>query len=533
MILKNYKILVWIFFVVISIILIGPNFNPQGMTVTSVSQNTQLELSKGETLYTINDIQVTRELARQNYTGIVRLETSKGTKFFNANGSLGVGLEKVETTKIRFGLDIKGGVHVVIKPNTTDHDTVSQVISTLQTRINVFGLREAIFRPIYSKDSAFIEISIAGGTEEELKSLLEKHGQFEARVPLYPRLTDNKTSLSLDRSYDITVEAENINVNGATVRKGQTFQLADIDFVFNGIENRRLNLTATVFRSTDIVAAYYDPQRSRIERTNNGVNWAFGVQISPSGAQKFAYVTKNLNAVTGGYLDSPIELYLDNGLIDSLSISSSLKGRPETEIQITGSAPNADLAVQERAELQSILRSGALPASIEIVQLDEVSPTLGSNFINNALLAGAAAILAVVAVISIRYRNPKIIIPMIIISMSEVLIVLGISTLIGWTIDLAAIAAIIAFIGTGIDSQIIIIDQTIRGAEADSMRNRIKRAFFVVFGSAGTVIAAMLPLLVLGIGMLRGFAIVTIMGVLVGVLIARPAFGVIVERILK
>ena len=108
------------------------------------------------------------------------------------------------------------------------------------------------------------------------------------------------------------------------------------------------------------------------------------------------------------------------------------------------------------------------------------------------------------------------------------------SVVINWTIDLAAIAGIIAAVGTGIDSQIVIIDQTLRGeAKLESMKEKLKRAFFVIFGSAGTVIAAMLPLMILGFGLLRGFAITTIMGVLIGVFIARPAYGEIVKKIVK
>ena len=123
---------------------------------------------------------------------------------------------------------------------------------------------------------------------------------------------------------------------------------------------------------------------------------------------------------------------------------------------------------------------------------------------------------------------------MLAISLSEVLIILGIATVIGWTIDLPAIAGIIASVGTGIDSQIMIIDQALRGeVKTQTLKEKIGRAFFVIFGSAGTIIAAMIPLMAIGFGLLRGFAITTIIGVLVGVLIARPAYGVIIKRMVK
>ena len=99
---------------------------------------------------------------------------------------------------------------------------------------------------------------------------------------------------------------------------------------------------------------------------------------------------------------------------------------------------------------------------------------------------------------------------------------------------MAAIAGIIAAVGTGIDSQIIILDQTLRKeAREETLRERLGRAFFIIFGAGGVVIAAMLPLMTLGFGLLRGFAITTMIGVLAGILITRPAFGEIVRRLVK
>jgi preprotein translocase subunit SecD len=119
------------------------------------------------------------------------------------------------------------------------------------------------------------------------------------------------------------------------------------------------------------------------------------------------------------------------------------------------------------------------------------------------------------------------------VSLSEIVIVLGI-TAGRVTIDLPFIAGIIATIGTGIDAQIIMLDEAMRKAERiETLREKLSRAFFIIFGSAGTVIAAMLPLMFLGFGLLQGFAIVTIIGVLSGILITRPAFGAIIEKIVK
>lgn len=537
-ILKNPRIIIWILCVVASFLIIAPNINPQGVIVTYVQKNASSPLSVNDVIYKINNNVATTDLAQQIFFGVVKLDTNKGVKYANLNGTtLGVDVDNVQPTNLKFGLDIKGGVHAVIQPNTTDNTTLDQIVSTLQTRINVYGLREALFRTTYYDNQGFVEISIAGGSEAELRELLEKQGMFVGKVPILVRTTNNVGTLKFDKDYTLTILNDStISFNGNSYNYGDAFTIAGVELTYGGVADGKINLTALVFNGNDIKTVYFDPQRSTItKQSDSSYRWSFGVQLSPDSAQRFAWVTSNIPIVPGvggeSYLESKIYMYLDNNLIDSLNIVSTLKGRVETEISITGGSTSMDQAKSDKMRLQSILRSGALPTSISIVKLDTISPNLGSGFLTNAGLAGLGAIIGVIIIVSIRYRKPKYVWPMSLISISEVLMILGVAVLINWTIDLPAIAGIIASVGTGIDSQIIILDQTLRGERLDiSFKEKLKRAFFVVFGSAGTVIAAMLPLMTIGFGTLRGFAITTILGVLIGVFIARPAYGVIVEK---
>ena len=65
--LKNPKILIWLFFIVISIILIPPNPNPQGMVVTFVGKNATLGIAANDVIYKINDAVATKEALEKNY----------------------------------------------------------------------------------------------------------------------------------------------------------------------------------------------------------------------------------------------------------------------------------------------------------------------------------------------------------------------------------------------------------------------------------------------------------------------------------
>ncbi len=149
----------------------------------------------------------------------------------------------------------------------------------------------------------------------------------------------------------------------------------------------------------------------------------------------------------------------------------------------------------------------------------------------NAIMAGFAAIVAVSIVIFLRYRDPRIVAPIIATGISEVLIILGIASLIRWNIDLPAIAGIIAAVGTGVDDQIVITDEVFLEKEK-SLRHRMKSAFFIIMAAYMTTVAAMLPLFSIGLQILRGFALTTIIGVTIGVGITRPAYAALIRNII-
>jgi len=272
-------------------------------------------------------------------------------------------------------------------------------------------------------------------------------------------------------------------------------------------------------------------------------NFEFVISLSEASAKRHAQITQNLDVNTsefgGRYLSKPLDLYLDDQLVDSLQISEDLKGRETTQIAISGpgygSSEQAayDSALKQMNKLQTILITGSLPVKIEIEKLDTISPVLGQEFIKNSFLAGFIAILAVAAVIYIRYRRFKITIPIMITTISEVTLTLGVAALMQWSMDLASIAGIIAAVGTGVNDQIVITDEVLKGEALLGWKERVKRAFFIIMAAYATTVAAMIPLWGAGAGLVRGFAVTTIIGVTVGVFITRPAYASMIDRILN
>jgi preprotein translocase subunit SecD len=255
--------------------------------------------------------------------------------------------------------------------------------------------------------------------------------------------------------------------------------------------------------------------------------YGVGFKLSSEGAEKFAEVAYG----KGGHT---VELYMDDRLVSNPVLSPGLAdGRPHPDQIITVAGKNPTKEDEDEAwAIYTALKSGSLPVKVHIEYVSSVSPTLGEEFVKGAIIAGLFAFLAVGIVVAIRYRRPMIVIPILITCASEILIILGFASAINWKLDLASIAGIIASVGTGVDDQIVITDETL-SRESKRVKKSIKRAFFIIFAAAGTTIAAMLPLFVMSIGMLKGFAITTIAGVLIGIFITRPAFARIVQYVVK
>lgn len=435
-----------------------------------------------------------------NKSQTVEVYETKNKTITQVIGPADIGLSVYEKPKnnIKQGLDLEGGTRVLLQPDgPIKADDLATVVESIKQRLDVYGVNDVTVRP--TKDffgNTFISVEIAGVNEEEIKALLTHQGKFEAKI-------------------------------GDQV-------------VFTG-------------GNKDILNVCRSPSCSQVDSTTCSVigdgqyscNFWFQITLSQKAADKQAEITRNLGVIPGvggGYLTENLSLILDGQLVDQLTISSGLKGKAETHIRIQGSGNGTtegeahDAAVDDMRKLQTVLITGSLPVKLHIAKTDTISPLLGAGFIGNAIFVGLLAILAVVLVVGIRYREWKIAVPMIVTMLSEVVILLGFAAFIGWRIDMVAIAAIIIAVGSGVDDQIVITDETISKAhkhESTDWKTRLKKAFFIIMASYFTLVVAMVPLMFAGAGLLLGFAITTIAGVTIGVLITRPTFGAVLEILLE
>ncbi|MFB6162051.1 MAG: preprotein translocase subunit SecD [Halococcoides sp.] len=184
------------------------------------------------------------------------------------------------------------------------------------------------------------------------------------------------------------------------------------------------------------------------------------------------------------------------------------------------------------------LRAGALPTELDVEagQTFTIEPSLGDRFKLYGLVTGLIAIVAVAGVVFMRYNRTRVAGPMVATAAAEVYLLLGFAAVIGLSLDLSHIAGLIAVVGTGADDLIIIADEILQRegsiATGRVFQNRLWKAFWVIGAAAATTIVAMSPLAVLQLGDLKGFAIITIAGVLIGVIITRPAYGDILRHLI-
>ena len=429
---------------------------------------------------------------------IIKIQTDGAQAVVFTGETPKISVKPTSKTNLKLGLDLEGGTRVLLKPKgdapLTDSE-INDLISVLNNRLNVYGLSDLKIRSAADwSGEKFILIEIAGVSKQEVKDLIDNQGQFKAKI------------------------------GNVTVFEGGK---KDIPFVCRN-----------------------DGSCSGIKNcgaSNGGYacRFEFVIQLSADAAKRHAEATRNLETIftenNNKILNKNIDFYLDDKLVDSLQIGSDLKGSETTSIAISGpggaSTRNGaiDNAVFNMNKLQTILITGSLPVDLEIVKLDSISPVLGKNFLNNIILVVFLALLSVILVLVIRYRSLAIITPIAITLFSELIIILGFAALFQWNLDVVAIAGIIAAIGTGVDDQIVIIDETMKSKSDRSAnwKEKIKRAFFIIFAAYAATIAAMVPLWNAGAGLVRGFALTTIVGVSIGVFITRPAFAVIVEKLLK
>jgi len=475
------------------------DFDIENMTVTSVYGNAANSgIKENFTVFGINNYSITEDydfyVAKNALEPKLKISisTDKRSYSFFTNNPLDLVVGNVPKTRIRTGLDLQGGARGLIKPERKlSMQEMNDLLEVSRYRLNVYGISDINVRTANDlSGNTYMLVEVAGATPTELRELIGKQGKFEAKI-------GNET-VFLGGKEDITSVCRN-------------------DAMCSGIES--------------------------CNPVQNGYScrFKFVVYLSEKAAERHADITSPLSVnVTenGNYLSKMLELYLDDKLVDSLFIGEDLQGKITTQVQIQGGGFGVtekeafSEAQKSMQKLQTVLITGSLPFKLEILKLDSISSALGNEFIKSIFIAGLVVAVSVFLVLYFRYHKIKISAMIFCTMASEIFMTVGLAALIKWNLDLPSIAGIIAAIGTGVDDQIVIVDESRINIER-GWKERIKRAFTIVFGAYSTVIVSLLPLWWAGAGLLKGFAITTLLGISIGVLVTRPAFADLLSQVEK
>ncbi|HEX2194471.1 MAG TPA: protein translocase subunit SecD [Candidatus Limnocylindria bacterium] len=195
-----------------------------------------------------------------------------------------------------------------------------------------------------------------------------------------------------------------------------------------------------------------------------------------------------------------------------------------------------EAAQAEQQNLYNTLRFGALPVSLQEQGVDTVAPTLGANFLAQALVAGAIGLALVLIFMIAFYRLPGVVAALALVYYT--LVVYAVFRLIGVTLTLAGVAAFILSIGMAVDANILIFErmkEEIRAGKTlvPAIESGFNRAWSSILDSNVSSILVAAWLYWQGTTVVRGFALVLIIGVLVSmfsaIVVTRTALRYIVR----
>jgi preprotein translocase subunit SecD len=366
------------------------------------------------------------------------------------------------------GLDLQGGLRVTleVEPQEGQEVTPEDVAlarDTIERRVAGIGVSEPQVRTETAGDgSQRIVVEVPGvSNPDQVRQLVGSTGQLQFIDPMGQQLTkDQDISALLDQG---------------AVRE-----------LFNGRE---------------IVPGSVAPD------VGNGNLIGVSFSLSDAGSRAWCdFTTANVG--------QPGPIALDEVVITTPRIDSAICAG-QTIITVGTATPENEL---ERTNLYNTLRFGALPVALTEIGFDQVDPTLGAGFLVQALVAGGIGLLLVLLFMIAYYRLPGVLAALALVFYT--LVVYAIFRVIGVTLTLAGVAAFILSIGMAVDANILIFErmkEEIRAGKTlgPAIEAGFNRAWSSILDSnvASLLVAGWLYWQ--GTTVVRGFALVLIIGVLV------------------
>jgi len=377
--------------------------------------------------------------------------------------------------EFRKGLDLEGGTSITFKADMSDvssaqkSDALNSAKIVIEKRINLFGVSEPV-----------IQTATVNGDSRIIVEL--------------PGVTDVNQAINLIGTTAQLSFWEQGGTESAKTATPSAFPLGIIEVL--GPSAVKTSLTGN------------DLDRSSVTFDQNTGNPQVQLVFSGKGAEKFSDITKrNVNKI--------VAMVLDNQVIEAPRVNQAI---------LTGNAVITGGFTLAQAKLLSTeLNAGALPVPLSVLEQRVIGPTLGIESLKKSFLAGVIGFLIIVIFMSILYGRLGVVACFALVVYSLlVLSIFKISNLTpyGITLTLSGIAGFILSIGMAVDANILIFERIkeekrLGKKQEESIEIGFSRAWPSIRDSNISTLITSAILYEFGTGIVKGFALVLAIGVLV------------------
>ena len=409
------------------------------------------------------------------------------------------------------GLDLRGGAQLTIQVNPTKEkpdvrptpNDVEAVQKVLENRINEFGVSETTVQTI-GEDKILIQLPGESQPEEAERRLkgtakLEFKEQRQGTEGEYRAENQVREQRAMELAILTQGELEAENAEKLAEAKKSLEE-----------SNRAI---ANLFDSAGLTGTNLTDARPQPDASGN--RWEVAINFDNEGGRKFAELTKKL-AGTG----RSIGIFLDDNLI-----SAPVVGPEFADTGIAGGRAviTGNFELEGANDLAIQIKGGSLPFPVSVVENRTVGATLGQDSIRRSIIAASVGLALVLVFMVVYYRLPGMIADVALIVYA--LLTLACYALVGVTLTLPGIAGFILSIGMAVDANVLIFERTREELRAGktlyrSVESGFFRAFSSILDSNVTTAIACIALLWLGSGLVKGFAVTLLIGVVVSMFTA-------------
>jgi len=454
---------------------------------------------------------------------------------------------------VRLGLDLRGGTQVILQPQAVQEgasitdDQLAQTVEIIRQRVDGVGVAEAEVTVQGSGDSAAIIVSVPDVSQERLVELVGRTALLNFRPvwsisgPAPESLDDTAAPAPAPTGDDTSTTAQIVQAADNTPEYQAEVAALDCLDPINQAGGSPDNPQEWLGTCDQDGAAKYSLQPAFIEGTNvtdavaqlpqQGVGgWVVSLTFDSEGASALAQASQELyslpDCTPGGAAPcNAFAIVLDGVVVSAPRFNEPIIGG---QAQIEG-----DFTAQEAQDLANVLSYGALPVTLEVVEVTSVSPTIGGDQLRAGLIAGAIGFVLIVIFLLVYYRVMGIVAVLSLV-LAGVLTYLGFIALgktIGFTLTLAGVAGAIVSIGLTADSFIIYFER-IRDAlrEGKTMRSAAEVGWAAtrrtILAADFVTLLAAVVLYIVSVGNVKGFAftlgLITLIDILVAFMFTYP-----------